>query len=64
MTTALKIRRIEESLDAVRAIAELSLDGNAEVHDCVEQARSLLEDLPEPIGVTKLRSRRSRLRAA
>jgi hypothetical protein len=64
MTTALKIRRIEESLDAVRAIAELSLDGSAEVHDCVEQARSLLEDLPEPIGVTKLRSRRSRLRRA
>jgi hypothetical protein len=65
MTTALKIRLIEESLDAVRAIAELSHDdGSAEVHDCVEQARSLLEDLPDPIGVTKLRPRRSRLRRA
>jgi len=52
MSTALRIQRIEESLDAVRAIAELSPEGSAEVHDRVEQARSMIESLPDPIGVT------------
>jgi hypothetical protein len=64
MSTALRIRAIEESLDAVRAIAELSPGGSAEVQDCVEQARSMIESLPEPIGVTEIRVRRSRIRRA
>jgi hypothetical protein len=64
MSTALRIQRIEESLDAVRAIAELSPEGSAEVHDRVEQARSMIESLPDPIGVTELRVRRSRMRSA
>jgi len=64
MSTALRIRRIEESLDAVRAIAELSPEGTAEVQDCVEQARSLIESLTDPIGVTEIRVRRSRMRRA
>ena len=65
MSTALRIQRIEESLDAVRAIAELSPEGSAaEVHDRVEQARSMIEGLPEPIGVTDIRARRSRMRSA
>ena len=50
--------------DAVRAIAELSPGGSAEVQDCVEQARSMIESLPEPIGVTEIRVRRSRIRRA
>ena len=64
MSTALRIQRIEESLDAVRAIAELSPEGSAEVHDRVEQARSMIESLPDPIGVTVFRVRRSRIRRA
>ena len=64
MSTALSIRRIEESLDAVRALAELSPEGSAEVHDRVEQARSLIESLPDPIGVTEIRARGSRMRRA
>jgi hypothetical protein len=58
------MRPIEESLDAVRALAELSPEGSAEVHERVEQARSLIEGLSIPIGVTKLRVRRSRARKA
>jgi hypothetical protein len=64
MSTALRIQRIEESLDAVRAIAELSPEGSAEVHDRVEQARSMIESLSDPIGVTEIRVRRSRMRPA
>ncbi|HUP75554.1 MAG TPA: hypothetical protein VM282_21105 [Acidimicrobiales bacterium] len=59
MSTGLSIRRIEESLDAVRALAELSPEGTAEVNDRVEQARSMIESLPDPIGVTEIRARRS-----
>jgi hypothetical protein len=51
-STALRSRSIEESLKAVRAIAELSSEGSAEVQDRVDQARSMIESLPEPIGVT------------
>jgi hypothetical protein len=58
------MRPIEESLDAVRALAELSPEGSAEVHERVEQARSLIESLPTAIGVTTLRVRRSRMRRA
>jgi hypothetical protein len=64
MSTALRIRGIEESLDAVRAIAELSPEGSADVQDRVEQARSMIESLPDPIGVTEIRARRSRMRPA
>ncbi|MEO5839448.1 MAG: hypothetical protein ABIQ73_18375 [Acidimicrobiales bacterium] len=64
MSTALRTDRIEESLDAVRAIAELSPEGSAEVQDRVEQARSMIESLPEPIGVTEIRVRRSFKRRA
>jgi hypothetical protein len=64
MSTALRIQRIEESLVAVWAIAELSPEGSAEVHDRVEQARSMIESLPDPIGVTEIRVRRSRMRPA
>jgi hypothetical protein len=58
------MRPIEESLDAVRALAELSPEGSSEVHERVEQARSLIESLPSPIGVTTIRVRRSRMRRA
>jgi hypothetical protein len=58
------MRPIEESLDAVRALAELSPEGSAEVHERVEQARSLIEGLSAPIGVTTIRVRRSRMRRA
>jgi hypothetical protein len=64
MSTALSIHSIEESLDAVRALAELSPEGTAEVNDRVEQARSMIESLPDPIGVTEVRVRRSRMRPA
>jgi hypothetical protein len=64
MSTGLSIRHIEESLDAVRALADLSPEGTAEVNDRVEQARSMIESLPEPIGVTEIRARRSRMRPA
>jgi hypothetical protein len=64
MSTALRTRSLEESLDAVRALAELSPEGSAEVHDRVEQARSLMESLTDPIGVTTIRVRRSRMRRA
>ena len=64
MSLALSIRRIEESLDVVRAIAELSPEGTDDVQDRVDQARSLIESLPEPIGVTEIRARRSRMRRA
>ena len=46
------------------ALAELSPEGTAEVHDRVEQARSLIESLPDPIGVTEIRVRRSRVHRA
>jgi hypothetical protein len=64
MSTALTIRPLEESLDAVRALAELSPTGSAEAHDRVEQARSLMEVLPHPVGVTVFRTRRKRMRQA
>ncbi len=64
MSTALSIHSIEESLDAVRALAELSPEGTAEVNERVEQARSMIEGLPDPIGVTEIRARRSRMRPA
>jgi len=64
MSTALSIRSLEESLDAVRAIAELSPEGSAEVQERVDQARSMIESLPEPIGVTETRARRSPTRSA
>jgi hypothetical protein len=44
-------------LEAVRAIAELSSEGSAEVRDRVDQARSMIESLPEPIGVTVVAQR-------
>jgi hypothetical protein len=64
MSTALRTRALEESLDAVRALAELSPEGSAEVQERVDQARSMIESLPEPIGVTDIRARRSRMRPA
>ena len=53
-STALRSRSIEESLEAVRAIAELSSERGAEVQERVDQARSMIESLPEPIGVTEI----------
>jgi hypothetical protein len=65
MSTALRMRTLEESLDAVRALAELSPEGSWEVHDRVEQARSLIEGLSAPIACTDIRPhRRVRVRRA
>jgi hypothetical protein len=65
MSTALGMRTLEESLDAVRALAELSPEGSSEVHDRVEQVRSLMEGLTAPIACTDIRPhRRVRMRRA